>query len=141
MPCGAANAQASCGLKLEYSNIDSGSFLEICDIIDLDGPSIEVTSVEKTHLQSPDCFKEFMAGFGDGGEVTFRINTNSVNMTILYGMLRESFDWRITHPDEQGTWEFEAFITALGGGDVPEDDRVTSEVTLKVSGKPVYASS
>lgn len=141
MPCGEATAQTSCGAKLEYSNQDSGSFLELCDIIDMDGPSIEVTAVETTHLQSPDCFKEFAPGFGDGGEVNFRVNTNTENLTILYGMLRNMYDWRITHPNGDDTWEFEGFITSLNGGDIPEDDRVTSDVTIKVHQKPVFASS
>lgn len=123
---------------------------EISNVISINGVPMEHTVTELTHLRSTDKAKEKVPGFLDAGQNTLRLNYSKATMTTLrslaprgtnapdtspsWGRLR----WCIVLPDH-GVWVFTAFMKSTPM-EVPEDNRVTIEVTLEISGAPKWLS-
>jgi hypothetical protein len=112
----------------------------IGEVLNITAPQISVEPIETTHLTSSNAFKEFIPGFGDGGEISLTINYAKAQLSTLYGLIRTVASFTLTFADSS-TWTGSAFLTALSGGEVEEDNRVTCEITLKVTGKPTFTAS
>lgn len=119
------------------------AFSSIAEVVDVAGPSWSKDTHEVSHATSPNKYKEYIAGFKDGGEVTA-----SGNMTQSdYAALLVKFDseglnnYQITIPDSnfatKPTIVFAGHVTALET-EYPTQGVVTFSLTLKISGKPVH---
>jgi predicted secreted protein len=123
-------------------------FTNIAELIELSPPSMAKDSVEMTHTDSPDSFREFIPGLKDGGEFTATVNLVPGNVTqgnasggALNDYINETVarNWRITFPGSPAaTWTFKAFITSFEAA-TPMDDKMTYAITFKVSGAPTIA--
>jgi predicted secreted protein len=138
-------ARIGYGAQLQYG--DGGSpemFATVAEIVDtISGPSLTADQVEATHMESPDGYREYISGLKDGEEVTFTCNYLPTNQSQL-GLLAifESGSrrtWRRVLPmfSPPVTQEFRANVTGFNY-DTPVDDKMTFEVTLKVTGKPAF---
>lgn len=116
----------------------------IAEVTDIGGPGLSRDTIEVTHHQSPARWKEFIKGLKDGGEVTFTINYIPTNTThnVAAGLLGDFSNeatvdtWSIVFPDAGlTTWSFPAIVTNFEPGE-PVDDKLSGDVTLKVSGQP-----
>jgi predicted secreted protein len=104
---------------------------------------LTVTSdaIDVTHLNSDNTYKEVIAGFHDGGELSIEGNfiPSDTNGQVGFktdldaGTLQA---WVLTFPTAMATtWTFNAIVTAFSTtADV--SDKVGFSATLKVSGKP-----
>lgn len=119
-----------------------GTFEVIASVQEISGPSREREAIEVTAHDSADQYREFVKGLKDGGEVTLTLNYDPNETT--HEDLDSDFEEKdnrdyqvIIFPDtaEEHTWDFEALITALGD-EFPHDDKMSREVTVKISGKP-----
>ena len=119
------------------------AFSSIAEVTDVTAPSFSKDTIEVSHASSPNKYKEYIAGFKDGGEVTA-----SGNMTQSdYAALKDKFEsealnnYQLTIPDDnfsnKPTIVFAAHVTALES-DIPTQDKVSFSLTLKISGKPTY---
>lgn len=124
-----------------YSNLTS-----LGQILSITGPNISITSVETTHLGSTNAAKEFIPGFADGGTISVRMNFVKGNTTTLYGYYRTMKGIMIMFNDSSDAvtttgsrWTFDGFFTEFNN-EVPADDRITADVTVKVTGKPAYTA-
>jgi len=138
------NAVHSYGTRLLEGALFTTPTTDIAEVVDISGPNITVSAPDATHLQSDFAFREFLAGLGDGGEVTFTLNYTRAQMTTMMGLLRVMWSWQIVFPDADGivitipsTFDFDGHITALGDS-FEEDDVVSQDVTIKVTGLPVF---
>jgi predicted secreted protein len=134
--------QDAWGTQFLRDSTGSGSFSVIGSVTEISGPSREREAIEVTAHDSPDQYREFVKGLKDGGEVSLTINydPNDAGHEALDDDFeeRDNRDYQIIiFPDtaDEHTWDFEALITAIGD-EFPHDDKMSREVTVKISGKP-----
>ena len=115
----------------------------LAEVIEIEGPGFKVTSVDLSNLNSPSHAREFRAGFTDAGEITLKLTfTQSAYITLLSYLNYSLQAWQITLP-LVGSQSTAAKVTGYGhisslGQAIPEDDRITNDVTIKVSGMPSF---
>lgn len=136
-----SNAISGVGTKFRRWN-GSGSWVNIAEINSIDGPNKSRDTIDVTSLGSTGGYKEFIGSFRDGGSISLPMNFTR----DTYDLMNEDFEsdvlqsYEIFLPDDEGTsFEFLALVTELGLG-IPNDDKVTADVTLKVSGMVITNS-
>lgn len=115
----------------------SADWQAIAEIISISGPTMTREFIDVTSLDSTGGYREFIAGFRDGGTVTLNMNFTSATYSVMKDDFedRDSQFYEIVLPDENNTsFEFEGLVTELPL-EIPTDDRVTANVTIKVVGK------
>lgn len=138
-------AKIGYGCLLQYSDGASPPvFTTVAEIIDsIEGPGLSRDIPEATHMESPDGYREYIGGLKDGDEVSFTCNYLGANasqtglLTIFESGVRRA--WRRSLPMFSPTvnQEFNAIVTGFRYV-TPVDDKMTFEVTLKVTGKPAF---
>ncbi len=121
-------------------------FTTIAEVTDISGPTLALDPLDVTAHTSPGAFREFVGGLLDGGEVTFTINYVPDNSShdATAGLLSELearavSNYKLVFPDGSSTeWIFAAFLTAFEPAE-PVDDRLSAEITLKLTGQPTLA--
>lgn len=127
-------------------------YTQLAEVISMTGVSAARTVVEVTHLSSDDYAKEKIPGFEDGGQVTFRFNYSVAVFSALSALMPSAdriagtgaagvggwgrLRWVLQLPDG-GQWWFRGFLQGHPFT-VPEDDRITCEATIEISGAPVF---
>lgn len=121
-------------------------FITILGIKSISGPSITRDTHDTTVMTSPGGWREFIGGLKDGGEVSFTANWLPRDTT--QSDLQDEFDkdscesrsnWRIVVPACPGEPEvYLEFAGVLTGQniEIPMDDLMGFEGTIKVSGRP-----
>lgn len=123
------------------------AFTTVANVSDLSGPERSRETIDVTAHDSPNKYREFLAGLKDGGEVTATVNFDPSETT--HTALDTDFEsgdtinWQIvlldSTPDEH-TWAIPGFISGLSDA-YPIDDKMEREVTIKVSGKPTLTAT
>lgn len=106
----------------------------IAEIISIAGPNISRAHIDVTSLDSTDGYREFIAGFRDAGEVTLSMNFTRDTWDDFKDDIdnEDSVGYSIVLSDTgETTISFDGLVTALGMA-VPFDDKVTSDVTIKI---------
>lgn len=138
-----SNAFSGVGATLELGDgASSESFTAIAEVNSIDGPNISVDTIDVTSLDSTGGYREFIASFIDGGEVTAEFNFTLDGYDDLKVVLeaRARRNFQIVLPDTGSTtFSFSALVTALGVS-VPKDDKVTASMSLKISGQVTLAT-
>lgn len=124
------------------------SYQEIAEIHQITGPTLKRDVPDVTHMQSPNGYKEFLAGLKEGGDITIEGNfvPDDPTQRASTGLLGEfSSDvrghWILVFadtgsPDVQ--WEFDAVMTGFDLS-MPVDNKMTFTAVLKISGEPTLA--
>lgn len=104
---------------------------------------VSVDSVDATHEESDDAWREFIAGLKDGGESTSELIyvPGGATEADIFEMLGTTQHCRVSFPN--GAYvDFRAHISGAEP-DTPIDDKMTFAITWKVSGKvtPVAAEA
>lgn len=106
------------------------------------GIEITADTTDVTDLGNEDGYKEFLAGFKDGGEVAVSgyLDSENEGQTEVYDVLNEgdgdSVPCEIRFPPKIGmSWYFNAVPTKFATS-AELEDAITFEAALKVSGKP-----
>ena len=101
------------------------------------------TEVDVSHLFSPEKFKEFIAGFGDAGTITFNCNYNPALNAQLTDLEPDPSDVtefgriRLIISDPlQNTITFKGFMNGPGQN-FQEDGQIMIAISFRCSGKPV----
>ncbi len=124
----------SVGTKLLINNVVVGGLKSI------GGVEVTADTTEVTDLGNEDGYKEFLAGFKDGGEVPANgyMDGDDSGQDEVYKYLEsgEVVECEIRFPAKIGkSWYFNAVVTKFAtSADV--EDAVTFDSSLKVSGKP-----
>ena len=142
---GADDAANPAGVGLVDGN---GTYTRLDEVFALSGVAASNTVVEVTHLASDGFAKEKIPGFQDGGQVTFSFNYTQA-LLLQLNLLRPQPDraypdwgrlrWVMQFPDG-GQWWFRGFIQG-SPSTVPEDNRITVETTIEISGIPVFTTA
>jgi len=135
-----SNAIAGVGTK--FRRWDGSVWQDIAEINSITGPSMSRDTIDVTSLDSTGGYREFIAGFRDAGTITLAMNFSRETFELMKSDF-ESDDlqnYEIILPDEEETsLEFEGLVTELPLT-IPADDKVTADVTIKISGQVVVNS-
>ena len=104
--------------------------------------NIKLTSqeIDVTTLDSVSGYKEFIAGFKDGGEVPIKgLISDDAQVAALYALADAQTveNWEIDSP-RGSIWTFSAFLKEFGEGEKTPEGVRTFEGSLRISGKPNY---
>lgn len=121
-------------------------YVTILGIKSISGPSISRETHDTTAMTSPGGWREFIGGLKDGGEVSFTANwlpRDETQTDLAAEFDKDSCesrgDWRIVVPACPGEpevfLEFKGILTGQNI-DIPMDDLMSFEGTIKVSGRP-----
>lgn len=121
---------------------DPEVFTDVAEVTSITPPGMARDAVEATHMDSPEKWREFIAGLKDGGEVSIECNFDpgGTDVTAWLGDINSDAvtNYKITFPDAT-EWDFAALMTGLEFG-TPLDDKMTASMTYKVTGKPAFIS-
>jgi hypothetical protein len=115
------------------------------EIVSVGGPEIERETIDVTHMESPDKFREFIGSLKDGGEVEVGVNLlvdpAGAFMTKIEALIDDDdrSNFLIAFPDDNATnWQFSGLLTNFAKDDAEVDGKLGASYTLKVSGKPDF---
>jgi predicted secreted protein len=122
--------------------VPANKWVNIAEISNIDGPSKSRDTIDVTSLDSTGGYREFIAGFRDGGTVALSMNFTRATYEIMNDDYESDVivNYEVILPDpEHTTVEFQGLVTEVGLG-VPMDDKIASDVTIKVSGRVIVNS-
>ncbi len=127
------------GYGITFAIWNGASYTNFVEVLDAIPPQYSRDAIDATHHASPAGFKEYIPGLKDGGEVTMTLNyIPSASDAYLAAFNASSAgQFRITLPNAV-TCTFGGVITSYAPN-TPRDDKMTSEIVIKVSGQPVWA--
>ena len=120
----------------------SETFTAIAEVNSIDGPGKSRATIDVTSLDSTGGYREFIASFRDSGQVTLTMNFTRdgyEDMNVDFES-SSSVNYQIVLSDTGATtYDFAAYVVDLGMA-VPFEDKVTANVTLKVTGQVTMSS-
>lgn len=125
------------GVGTTFRRWNGASWDAIAEVNSISGPTMSRDTIDVTSLDSTGGYREFIAGFRDPGTVSLSMNFTGVT----YDMMKLDFDsedegnYEILLPASGNNYslEFVGLVTELPI-EITADDKVTSNVTIKVSG-------
>ena len=136
------NAFSGVGTLFKRSADSTGGLATVAEVNSITGPNMTRETIDVTSLDSSGGYREFIASFRDSGEVTLNMN----HTLIGYGDFKADFEastariYQITLSNtEASTLTFLAYVTSVTMG-VPTDDKVTMDITIKITGQVTLAS-
>lgn len=133
---------AALGYGAKFGIKGAGSSYDyVAEVTSLTPPGLTRDTVEATHLESPDSFKEYIAGLADGGEATITINyAPATSDALMTAFLAPSDDFRVLFPSGTVALDFSGIVTGYEIGDVVADDKMSATFTVKCTGKPALTA-
>lgn len=117
--------------------------LVIAHLTSIGEVGLESEEIDTTTLDSPDEYKEFIAGNKDGGEIELAGNLVDEAASAKLLALADSRsleEYTVEYPSG-ATWVITAFVKSFKDGEKTPDGLATFTSTLRVSGKPEYTPS
>ncbi len=129
---------------LQVDASGSGAWGDVGQCIKITPPKIKVTASKTTHLASTQATDTFIPGFITPGEVQVELNMTSAMIVQMLSYIRVMKNWRVryndgTTPTSGSVWTFAGFWTEFGD-EVPENDRITTTMTVTVSGPETFVA-
>jgi len=116
-------------------------FTPIANVTTIKGPELSRETVDVTSHDSEDAWMEFVGGLKDSGEVSVEVNYDPAKHDIFVDDFADDTprNYQLIFPTNPAvTWTFKALLTGFSS-EAPYDDKLSAELTLKVSGKPTIA--
>lgn len=140
-----SNAKAGVGtIFRRWNPLKAGTnkWENIAEINSITGPGMSRDTIDVTSLNSTGGYREFITGFRKAGTVALKMNFTR----HTYELMKDDFEsdtlqnYEIVLPDsENTTLEFSGLVTELPLT-IPADDKMTTDVTIQVSGQVVINS-
>lgn len=141
------NAKIGHGALFKIENSASPPVLTtVGEITSITMPSISRDAVDVTHSESPEKWREFIAGLKDGGEVSCELNfvPGAAGTTLLMAQLDVDTVsvCEISLPmfATAYKWSFNAILTGFDP-QAPIAEKQVATVTFKVTGKPTLTTA
>jgi len=148
--------------RLKITTPSDSWWNEIAEINSISGPSFSKEQIDVTTLSDDDGFRKFIGSFRDGGEVTLTTNftRNDYRRWFAafnsddFGTEEELFYFAISIADaplnaagsniakklkNRSTLLFSGIVLSAPW-DIPMGDKITTEIRIKVSGRPVFGT-
>lgn len=125
------------------------AWVTIGEVKNITPPQFSRDAVDATHTESPDGFREFVAGLSDAGEMSCELNLvpDSYTMDLILGTFstREPQQFRILFADGTQTGPSPTCSRFTANGivtgfplEAPMDDVMSATLTVKITGKPTF---
>jgi len=115
-----------------------GTYDNVAEVTRVKLPNYSRDAVDATNMDSPNTFREYVAGLMDAGEVSIDLNyIPSASDAIIAAMVAGRGDFKITLPNSV-QFLFSAIVTSFEP-DAPIDDKMSATATFKITGKPTLA--
>jgi len=140
------NGQATRTMGTTLKKIKSGTEATdttIANLTSIGEIGVESEEIDATDLDSPNNYKEFIAGSKDAGEVSLAGNIkNETNVEKMLALAESQSleDWEVAYPSG-AKWTFKAFVKSFKDGEKTVDGLATFSATLRISGKPTYTKA
>lgn len=140
------NGQATRTMGTTLKKVKSGSEPAdtiIANLTSIGEIGVESEEIDATDLDSPNNYKEFIAGSKDAGEVSLAGNIKDeakVEQMLALAESQSLEDWVVTYPSG-ATWTFTAFVKSFKDGEKTTDGLATFSASLRISGKPTYTKA
>lgn len=131
-------AERSIGTTLRKT---SGVAAYVADLTSIGEIGLENSEIDVTTLDSPDNFKEWIAGFKDAGEVPLAGFTKSEqNMEDMYDLADAQTveQWEVEFPSG-AKWFFAGFVKMWKEAESTVEGVRGFTGSIRITGKPVYA--
>lgn len=132
------------GTVLIVCSSDGTTENNVAQVRNISGPGVSANDVDTTTLDSSSNYRTFACGLLDPGEVTFSIVYDPTDGTHTrladYMGERYTATWKIAQGSSGGTLQtFSGYVKGMSR-EVPMDDVITCDVTVKVTGVPGYTT-
>jgi predicted secreted protein len=130
---------AVAGVGTVFSRWNGSSYVPLAEVNSITGPSMTRNFIDVTSLDSTGGYREFITGFRDAGTLSLKMNFTAVSYLAMKADFESSIanQYQIALSDvAQTTLEFDGLVTECPL-EIPTDDKITANVTIKISG-PVY---
>lgn len=133
-------------MSTTLTKIKSGSEqenLKVANLTSIGEIGVESDELDTTDLDSPNGYKEFIAGSKDAGEVSIAgwIKDETIVEKMLALAESQSVEkWEVAYPSG-AKWTFSAFVKSFKDGEKSIDGVASFTGTLRISGKPTYTAS
>ena len=122
------------GAQFQIESATPGTYTALAEAFDITPPNEVTDVIDASHMGSPD--REFVMGLTDPGETSFEMNfvpgSTSEGLILAAKAARVAKNFRIVFPNA-ATWTFAGLLTGYEPA-VPNDDKMTATVTIKVTG-------
>lgn len=124
----------------------STTWTSIAQVLDIKPGKIEAKDVDVTVIDSPNQAEQFAPGWANGGEGTIKVQFAKAQQTTLFGLFRTLRGFRVMFNDastqngQGSTLAFDGYIKGIAN-EIDSKNLVTCELTVKVSGLPVFTAA
>lgn len=158
----AVRGDAGCDALVIVSNVGNGTgtvavaaatplaggvdevFTTVAEVTNISGPGLSLDTIEVTHFESPDAFREFIPSLKDPGSVSLDLNFLPSNLnqqgflTDYLNRTRRNFQC-VWSDAEATTWQFGGYIVSFEPS-AAIDDKLSASAEIKVTGEPNFAA-
>ena len=124
------------GVGTKFRRWSGSAWAQLAEVNNISGPGLVRDLIETTHLGTTGGYKTFIAGFRDGGDVSFDMNFSRDDYDLMIADFQSDDlqDYEIVMDDSEKTSiEFSGFVMNMPLSIQPAD-KITVSVTIKVSG-------
>lgn len=136
----ASSAFSGVGTKMYRATTEDGTYTAFSEVNNISISGMSQETIDVTSLDSIGGYREFIKSFRDAGEATFTMNFTNSNYDIVKSDFESdnAYYYKIVLPDDsQSTFSFAAFTTNIPVT-IAGDDKVTADVTLKITGQMTF---
>ena len=144
MSATAASIGFGCILQRDAGGSPS-SYSDIGEVIDPGAMNMTRDTIDATHTQSTNRYREFLGGLRDAGEftTTLALIPGGASLAQLVSDFENNspVGYRFNFNNSGAhRWYFNAFVTSVAQT-MPMDDRMTVACTFKITGQPALSSN
>jgi hypothetical protein len=126
------------------SSSDGTTENNVANVRNISGPGVSGNDIDTTTMDSSSNYRTFAAGLLDPGEVTFSLvydpTAASHARLARYMGKKYAANWKVALGSSGGTLTtFSGYVKGMSR-EIPMDDVISCDVTVKVTGKPGYTT-
>lgn len=133
----ASTAVSGVGTEFRRWDATGEAWEALAEINSITGPGSTRATIDVTSLDSTGGYREFITGFRDAGTVRLDMNFTRDAYELMVNDFESdtAVNYEIVLPDvENTTLEFEGYVTEVPLT-IPQDDKITAAVTIKITGQ------
>ena len=127
--------EAGLGYLSKFGIKDGATYDYVAEVTSITPPGMSRDTVDVTHLESPDKFKEYIAGLADGGDASISLNYKpAASDALVAAFIAETGDFRVLFPDGDTFLDFAGIVTEWSPGELTSDGAMSCTFSVKATG-------
>jgi hypothetical protein len=115
--------------------VTPGVYVKVAEVARIKPPGFSRGAEDASHLESPDDYKEYIAGMKEMTDSTFTMNWVPAESDVMIAAFEADLgNYQIVAPDGHRL-QFTGFFTGYDIGDLTPEGKMTADVTIKVTHK------